>query len=59
MVAGLTKLDILQVRAFHAAYRLLYDLPVEERFITAICQTSDDAFIMGDKAKIAEWLENY
>lgn len=50
-----TKRDILQVRAFHVAYRLLKELPVNERFITAICQTSDDRFKNANPALIAEW----
>ena len=49
-------LEILQVRAFHAAYKLLYDLPAAERFITAICQTSDEKFKEADQAKIADKL---
>lgn len=59
MAGILSKLDILQVRAFHAAYKLSHDLPREERLITAICQTSDDMFANADKAKIEEWLQKY
>lgn len=55
----LTKRDILQIRAFHAAYKLLHDLSVEERFITAICQTSDDMIAKADKAKIEQWERKY
>ena len=55
----LTKLDILQVRAFHAVYKLLHDLPPGERLITAICQTSDDMFAKADKAKIEQWELEY
>jgi hypothetical protein len=54
-----TKRDVLQVRAFHAAYRLLHDLPQDERFITAICQTSDEMYEKADKAKIKEWEITY
>jgi len=59
MKYNLTKMDILQVRAFHAAYKLLHDLPVNERFITAIAQTSDDMFAKADKAKIEQWVLYY
>ena len=59
MTGNLTKLDVLQVRAFHAAYKLLHDLPVNERFITAIAQTSDDMFAKADKVKIEQWIEQY
>ena len=52
-------LEILQVRAFHAAYKLLYDLPPEERLITAICQTSDDKFEKADQALIEQWEREY
>jgi hypothetical protein len=52
-------LEILQVRAFHAAYKLLYDLPPAERFLTAICQTSDDAFEKADSTLIAQWEREY
>ena len=52
---NLTQRDILQVRAFKAAYKLLYDLPNEERFITAICLTSDEKFEKAEPAKIKEW----
>lgn len=52
-------LEILQVRAFHAAYKLLHDLPPAERFITAICQTSDDAFAKADKTLIEQWEQEY
>ena len=55
----LTKRDILQVRAFHVAYRLLSDLTANERFITAICQTCDDKYDKADKAKIKEWEIGY
>lgn len=59
MTGRITKLDILQVRAFHAAYKLLHDLSVEERFTTAICQTSDDMFAKADKGKIEQWEREY
>jgi len=56
---NLSDRDILQLRAFHASYRLLHDLPKTERFITAICQTCDDMYDKADKAKIAEWKIKY
>ena len=59
MTGNLTRRDILQVRAFHAAYKLLNDLPIEERFTTAICQTSDDMYEKANKAKIKEWEISY
>lgn len=52
-------LEILQVRAFHAVYKLLYDLPPAERFITAICQTSDDMFAKADQSLIEQWEREY
>ena len=55
----LTKRDILQVRAFHVIYRMLSDLPSDERFITAICHTSDDNYEKADKALIKEWEISY
>jgi len=53
------KQDILQVRAFKTAYRLLSHLPNGERFITAICQTSDDLLAKADRAKVKEWEIGY
>ena len=54
-----TSRDILQIRAFHAAFKLLHDLTPDMRFVTAICQTSDDMFKMADKDKILEWEREY
>ncbi len=58
----LTQRDILQVNAFRAAYKLLKDLPKDERFITAICQTSDDRFAEAIEKRpelIEQWMNEY
>lgn len=57
--SNVTKRDILRLRAFHAAYKLLHHLSIVERFLTAICQTSDDMFKKADKAKIKQWELEY
>lgn len=49
----------IHIRAFFAAYKLLKDLSPEERFLTAICQTSDDMFKKADKARIEQWELEY
>ena len=56
---GLSKRDILQVRAFHAAYKLNHHLPKTERFVQSICETSDELFNIADRTKVKEWELSY
>ena len=52
----------LQLNAFHAAHKLLHDLPSTERFVTAIVQSSDDLFdeaIERNPKLIERWLNEY
>jgi len=59
---ALSKRDRLQVGAFQARFRLLSDVSPDERFLTAICETSDHRF---DEAMekhpelIDQWIERY
>ncbi len=51
--------DRLQVRAFYAAHKLLSHLPKEERFLTAICQTSDERYAIAKKENpelVKQWI---
>jgi hypothetical protein len=55
----MNKRDILQVRAFMAIYKANSDMPKTERFVHAICATSDDVFNRASPAKIKEWEIGY
>lgn len=56
---AVTPTDRMQVAAFFASYKMLYHLSKEERFLTAICLTSDDRLRDADPALVDEWLRDY
>lgn len=54
-----TPKDRLSLRAFHAFYRMLYDLPNDERFLKAICYSSDEALSRAPRTLINKWIKKY
>lgn len=57
--SNIKRVDRIRIKAFYAAYKLLYDLPAIERLVMAIVQTSNDMFAKADKAKIRQWELEY
>lgn len=54
--------DRLQVRAFFAMYKMLYDLPPDMRLAEAIARTSDEIFdkmLAQSPDRIEQWISNY
>jgi len=54
-----TPTDRMQVAPFFAVYKMLYHLSKEERFLTAICQTSNDRLEDADLTLVEQWLRDY
>ena len=61
-VSNMKPLDRLQVAAFHAAYKSGTEYDNNQRFVNAVCKTSDEKFKMAIKINpklVNLWLDKY